>query len=98
MPMQSPPAHVRSLSLSLCSHVSQSSCQALIAWAVVDYSADAMRNAGVVASGRPGVALKVWSYANFCLPAQAVLFPQSFLLTCCRIKLRCEDIYIKTFS
>ncbi len=41
--------------LPLCSRACQSSCQALIARAVVDYTADVTRNVGVVASCSLGV-------------------------------------------
>lgn len=68
-----------SRTLSLRSHVYQSSCQALIARAVVDYTADVMRNVGVVASCSLEVTQTLWWYAKLCVPPRSVLFSQNSL-------------------
>lgn len=74
--------------LSPCSHVSQCSCQALIAWAVAVavgrricsvVTADAAGNVGVVASCSPGVMQTLWWYAKECLPSRSILFSQNSL-------------------
>lgn len=61
--------------LSPCSHVSQCSCQALIAWSVTV----AAGNVGVVASCSLGVMQTLWWYAKECVPCRCILFSQNSL-------------------
>lgn len=65
--------------LSPCSHMSQWTCQVLIAWAVVDYTADAACNVGVDASCSLGVMQTLWWYAKECVPSRPILVSHNSL-------------------
>lgn len=87
--MQSPPALIRSHS-----HLSQSSCQTLIARAVVDYTADVTCNVGVVASCSLRVEQTLWWYAKLCCASSGCSLSSEFpLATCCRTQLGCIDVF-----